>query len=111
MKRGAILDARGVPGPRQSTWSVIVATLEASGVKDPDAVALALVDAVGGRTLPTVRQVRREADRKRRDAAIRREFNGRNLAAVARRHGLSVRHVRRILKMTRRAGPMSANAR
>ena len=60
---------------------------------DAEAVALAICEAAEGFTVPAPIHL----ERRRRNAAIRREFSGRNWRSLARRHGLSVRQVRRIV--------------
>lgn len=51
----------------------------------------------GSLTFPSPAMLRQSADRGDRNERIRREFDGRNYEALARRHGLSARQVRRIL--------------
>lgn len=62
-------------------------------------VAEALADAMGGETMPTSAALRREIDRANRDELIRDQFDdGLSYPVLAKRHGLSSRQVRRIVK-------------
>ena len=53
--------------------------------------------------VPSPDRLRSEAARLERDAAIARDFTGRNYHALAAEHELSVRHVRRIVQAHRAA--------
>lgn len=59
--------------------------------------ALAACDALAA-CAPTADDVRRAERMRKRNAAIRRDWNGRNTVALARRHRLSTRQVRRIAR-------------
>lgn len=59
-------------------------------------IVLAVADSLDG-AAPTAASVRAELGRARRNVSIRSQFDGANYASIARRHGLSVRHVRRIV--------------
>lgn len=59
-------------------------------------IVLAVVDTLDG-AAPSATAVRAELDRARRNAKIRSQFSGANYGALAQRHGLSVRQVRRIV--------------
>ena len=59
-------------------------------------LVLAVADTLNG-SAPTATAVRKEFGRARRNARIKDQFDGANYAAIARRHGISVRQVRRIV--------------
>ncbi|MXZ39818.1 MAG: hypothetical protein F4Z19_16515 [Holophagales bacterium] len=59
-------------------------------------IVLAVADALDG-SAPTAAAVRSEFRRARRNARIKDQFDGANYAAIAQRHGLSVRQIRRIV--------------
>ena len=63
-------------------------------------LTLALCEALSvraGRSIPSVAQLRGAMDVRERNAAVKREFDGHNYFALAMRHRLSVRQVRRLL--------------
>lgn len=81
----------------------------AGALGDDDARAWMLLEALCERLhpiapvdVPSVGSLRAAADRPGRDQAIRRDFDGRNYAVLARRHRLSTRQVRRIVDDGRR---------
>ncbi|MDE2690191.1 MAG: hypothetical protein OXI49_06710 [Acidobacteriota bacterium] len=59
-------------------------------------IVLAVAESLDG-AAPTASTVRAELGRARRNARIKKQFDGANYSAIARRHGLSVRQVRRII--------------
>lgn len=64
----------------------------------------ALCDAMHTRTpirIPRASAHRRHEDMRRRNAAVRRQFDGRNYAALALAHGLTERQIRRIVDTPR----------
>lgn len=59
-------------------------------------IVLAVADALDG-SAPTPAAVRSEFRRARRNARIKDQFDGANYSAIAQRHDLSVRQIRRIV--------------
>ena len=56
---------------------------------------------LGTISVPSRAQLEQRADRRVRDDAIWREFDGRNYAELAEKHGLTVKHVRYIVERER----------
>ena len=56
---------------------------------------------LGTVSVPSRAQLEQRADRRIRDDAIWREFDGRNYAELAEEHGLTVKHVRYIVERER----------
>lgn len=57
--------------------------------------------------VPRAEAVRRELAQRDRDRRIREDFNGTNYCALAARHGLSTRQVRRIVDEPRKAAKVT----
>ncbi|MXW02194.1 MAG: hypothetical protein F4X59_17250 [Holophagales bacterium] len=84
-------------------WRAVNDTAWAVAMDDPYErallIATELTEAMGGDPMPTAEALRREVDRAKRDQLIRRQFHdGLSYDQLAKRHGLSTRQVRRIVK-------------
>lgn len=84
-------------------WRAVNDTAWAVAMDDPYErallIATELTEAMGGDPMPTAEALRREVDRAKRDQLIRRQFqDGLSYDQLAKRHGLSTRQVRRIVK-------------
>lgn len=92
------------PGPAETLLDLIEREVRcvalSFGVSAADALAAALLDRLTLRLGSSQMYLPRTDPRKRaqRNAAIRAAFNGRNIAELARQHGISPRRVRQIVE-------------
>lgn len=84
---------------------VVTDAINASNYSDPEQLAEAVTRELSRQLGGTRLYIPACADRAERDAAIRSEFNGRNMATVCARYGIKPRRVYQIMNENTQDGP------